>query len=92
MRLFGRRGRGVAGRIYSPSGLAKVWTLTGHLEVQERQGLVFLWRRGEGDLVLFVVLGNQVLVDGAGFPDSDAGVGIFNGRDTEYVWSAYSRW
>ena len=66
-----------------PGELAKVGALAGHLEVKELQGIVFLWSGGEGELVGFVVFGNEVFDDGTGFPESDASVRVMNGGGAE---------
>ena len=87
-RLWGSGGY-MEGKFCSPSGLAKVWTLSRHLEVQERESLVFLGRRGERDFVVLVVFGNQVLIYSPGFPKDNASVWVFDSRDTECIWSAY---
>ena len=67
--------------VREPGGLAEVRTLAGDLVVQPLLREVVLWSGGEGEGVLFVVFGDEVFDYGAGFPEGDAGVGIFDGGD-----------
>lgn len=69
-------------------------TLPAGLEVQPCVLLVLLLAAGVAELVLLVVDIEQVLDDGAGLPQLEAGVGVLDGRDTavgvdglEGLWS-----
>lgn len=64
-----------------PGCLAEVRALAGDLVVQPLLGEVFFGGGGEGQGVFFVVLLDEVFDDGAGFPEGDAGVGIFDCGD-----------
>lgn len=63
-----------------PRGLTVIRSLSGHLEVQVLLDVVLFREAGNVELVLLVVRVDQILEDGAGFPESDARIGIFNGR------------
>lgn len=66
--------------VAEPSSLTKVRSLTRHLKVQVLLGVILLRERGVADLVVLVVCIHQVLHDGTGLPQGDAGVRVFNGR------------
>lgn len=66
--------------VAEPSSLTKVRSLARHLKVQVLLGVVLLGERGVADLVVLVVCVHQVLKDGTGLPQGDAGVWVFNGR------------
>ena len=68
-------------KLVEPSRLTKVWALTARLIVQELEGLILLWRRREAQLVRFVISVDEVFNDGAGLPEGDAGIGVFDGGD-----------
>ena len=59
--------------------MAEVWTLATGLEVEKLDGVVFLRERAEADLIRSVVVLNEILDDGSGFPQGDAGIWILNG-------------
>lgn len=66
-----------------PHGLAEVWALAGHLEVEPLFGIeVFGGTGSEADGVLFIVCLDQVLHDGTRLPQVDSSVGVLNGGDT----------
>ena len=66
-----------------PGSLAEVRALAGHLEVQPLLGRVVVRSAlGEAEGVLLVVSLDKVFDDGAGFPQAQAGVGVFNGGNT----------
>lgn len=63
-----------------PGGLPEVGALPGHLEVQPLVlEVVELGGGPVGERVLGVVRGDEVLDDGAGFPEGDGGVGVDEG-------------
>lgn len=66
-----------------PDGLAKVRALARHLEMKPLLQLILLSLRLVGNLLLGVVFANQVLDNGAGFPQGDSSVGILNGWNTK---------
>lgn len=66
-----------------PGSLAKVRALAGHLEVQPLLGRVVVRSAlGEAEGVLLVISLDKVFDDGAGFPEVQTGVGVFNGGNT----------
>ena len=67
--------------VLEPGGLAEVGALARGLEVQVLGGEVFLGGGGEGEGVLGVVLLDEVLDYGAGFPEDEPGVGVFDAGD-----------
>ena len=66
-----------------PGELTKVGALSGGLEVKVLAGIIFLWGGSKGDLVVFIVVFNNVVDNGARFPERDTGVGVIDGRDAE---------
>lgn len=66
-----------------PDGLAKVRALARHLEMKPLLLLILLRLGLVGNLPLGIVFLNQVLDNGAGLPQGDSSVGIFNGWNTE---------
>lgn len=61
-----------------PDGLAEVRALARHLEMKPLLKMILLGLGLVGDLLRGVVFFNQVLDNGAGFPDGDSSVGVFN--------------
>lgn len=70
-------------KFIEPGGLAKVRTLARHLEMKPLLQLILLSLGLVGNLPPGVVFVNQVLDNGAGFPQGDSSVGIFNGWNTK---------
>ncbi|OJD27763.1 hypothetical protein ACJ73_00833 [Blastomyces percursus] len=68
--------------ILEPERLAEIGALAGDLEIEPLDGVSVLCSSGlEAQLVLLVVGGDEVLDDGAGFPDGDARVWVVEGRE-----------
>lgn len=65
-----------------PDGLAKIRALARHLEMKPLLELILFRLRFVGDLLRGIVFLNQVLDNGARFPDGDSSVGVFNGWNT----------
>lgn len=66
-----------------PDGLAKVRALARRLEMKPLLQLILLSLGLVGNLPLGVVFANQVLDNGAGFPQGGSSVGILNGWNTK---------
>ena len=72
-----------------PGGLAEVGALPGHLKHQVLV-LVILVRGGfRVQLIFRVVVLDEVLDDGAGLPEGDAGVGVLDRRGTGGIQELY---
>lgn len=69
-----------------PDGLAEVRALARNLEMKPLLKIIFLRLGFVGDLLRGVVFVNQVLDNGAGFPDGDSSVGVFNGWNTRQIF------
>jgi len=65
-----------------PDALSEVGSLPGGLEVQPLRFEVFVVAAGSVEFVVWVVLFDQVLDYGAGFPEGDVCVGIDDGGNT----------
>lgn len=65
--------------LLEPGCLAKIGTLAGDLEVKVLFTVVLLGERSVCERIGRIVTINQVLDDGARFPESDASVGIIDG-------------
>ena len=67
---------------HEPRRLPEIGRLAGRLEEQPLLGVPGLGRsRGKADLVVLVVGGDEVLENGAGFPEGEACVGVLDGGD-----------
>lgn len=67
--------------VLEPGGLAVVGSLAGDLEVEPLVAEVLLREAGVADGLVLVVGLDQVLVDGTGFPEGEARVGVGDGGD-----------
>lgn len=75
-----------------PHSLAEVRALAGHLEMKPLFGGVVV--RGalrETDGMLLVICFDQVLENGARFPDGDSGVGVFDGGNATVDVDGFER-
>lgn len=69
--------------VKEPGGLAKVRALARHLKMKPLLQLIPLRRGWVGNLPLGIVFVNQVLDNGAGFPQGDSIVRVFNSWNTK---------
>jgi hypothetical protein len=73
-----------------PGCLAEVGALAADLEGEPLVAQVFFGQGGVAEGVLGVVLLDDVVDDGAGFPENEAGVGVLDGWWVELeVWRGW---
>lgn len=75
-----------------PSSLTEVWSLAGHLKMEQLLDIVFIRGRGVVKGVVFVVGLLEIFDDCARFPESDAGVRVFDGGDSAVDTDLFKSW